>query len=387
MAADSSATSSNEVPAEFGFEHYAIGFIDALRRAGLIVPVGRTLTYLEAIETLGVADGEDIYWAGRATLLDRPEDTPLYDAVYRYWWLHDVRALRENAVEIETVTVAIDDEDDDDPEGSDSDDSLDDEGEIQEVRFSAAEVLSSKDFAECSDAEMAEVYELMARLRLAGPFREARRTRRTNRRARPDIRRTVQLALRSEGEPIRRAFVEHGERPRRVVFLLDVSGSMETYSRVLVRFIHAAVVGRQRVEAFALGTRLTRLTRELSSRDPDAALTRAGEAVEDWSGGTRLGDGLRMFNDEWGQRGMARGAVVVILSDGWDRGEPELMDEQMGRLHRVAHSVVWVNPLKASPGYAPLAAGMAAALPHIDTFIEGHSVDSLANLAQVVVTI
>ncbi len=386
MATQSSTDS--EVVAEFGFEHYAIGFVDALRRTGLIVPIGRTLTYLAAIETLGVASGEQIYWAGRATLLDRPEDTPVYDAVYSYWWLHDARALRSSAVEIETVTVAIDDEDaDDDDDAGHADDGVDDDGEIQEVRFSAAEVLSSKDFAECSDAEMTEVYELMARLRLAGPFREARRPQRTNRRARPDIRRTVQLALRSEGEPIRRAFVKHGERPRRVVFLLDVSGSMETYSRVLVRFIHAAVVGRQRVEAFALGTRLTRLTRELSSRDPDAALTRAAEAVEDWSGGTRLGDGLRMFNDEWGQRGMARGAVVVILSDGWDRGEPELMDEQMGRLHRVAHSVVWVNPLKASPGYAPLAAGMAAAMPHIDTFIEGHSVDSLANLAKVVVDV
>ncbi len=382
---DHTDTTTDTEPVSFGFEHYALGFIDALRKTGLSVPVGRTLTYLDAIAALGVEDGEQIYWAGRATLLDCPEDTPLYDAVYRYWWLYDSRALRDNAVEVETVTIAVDEEDDEADEGPDTNDSVDDEGEIQEVRFSAAEVLSSKDFAECSDAEMAEVYALMSRLRLAGPFREARRSRRTNRHVRPDIRRTVQLALRSEGEPIRRAFVEHGDRPRRVVFLLDVSGSMEAYARVLVRFIHGAVVGRQRVEAFALGTRLTRLTRELSSRDPDAALSRAGEAVADWSGGTRLGEGLRIFNDEWGQRGMARGAVVVILSDGWDRGEPELMDEQMGRLHRVAHSVVWVNPLKASPGYAPLAAGMAAALPHVDTFIEGHSVDSLANLAEVVV--
>ncbi len=371
-------------PVVLGFEHYAIGFVDALRRTGLTVPVGRTLTFIDAVTALGVDDETHVYWAGRSTLLDRPEDTPLYDAVFRYWWNQDERALRESAVEIETVTIAVDEEEPDD-DGEAGDDEGDEDGEIQEVRFSAAEVLSAKDFAECTDAEMAEVYELMNRLRLAGPFREARRSVRTTRRVRPDIRRTVQLALRSEGEPIRRAFVEHGERPRRVVFLLDVSGSMETYSRVLVRFIHAAVVGRQRVEAFALGTRLTRLTRELSSRDPDSALAKAAEAVEDWSGGTRLGDGLRMFNDQWGQRGMARGAVVVILSDGWDRGEPEVMGEQMGRLHRVAHSVVWVNPLKASPGYAPLAAGMAAALPHVDTFIEGHSVDSLSNLAKVVV--
>jgi hypothetical protein len=168
------------------------------------------------------------------------------------------------------------------------------------------------------------------------------------------------------------------------VLLLDVSGSMETYARALIRFVHAAVAGRTRVEAFALGTRLTRLTRELSSRDPDRALQAAARAVADWSGGTRLGDGMKEFNDNWGCKGMARGAVVVVLSDGWDRGEPAVMTEQMVRLHRVAHRVVWVNPLKSSPGYSPLAQGMAAALPHVDVFMEGHSLESLESLAAVV---
>ncbi len=371
------------IETDFGFEHFAIGFVDILRRSGLVVPVGRTLTYIDALAAVGIANERDVYWAGRATLLDRPEDTLLYDAAFRYWWLQDSRALRDEAVEIETVTVAVDEEDDgtDEPDGQDGE--QDHDGDIQEVRFSAAEVLSSKDFAECSEAELAEIFALMEVLSIAGPFRESRRQKRTNRRQRPDLRRTVQLALKSEGEPIRRAFVAHGERPRRIVFLLDVSGSMEAYARTLIRFVHASVIGRGRVEAFTLGTRLTRLTRELSSRNPDAALLRASAAVADWSGGTRLGESLGLFNDEWGQRGMARGAVVVILSDGWDRGDPEVMAEQMARLHRVAHSVVWVNPLKASPGYAPLAAGMAAALPHIDQFIEGHSVDSLHNLARV----
>jgi uncharacterized protein with von Willebrand factor type A (vWA) domain len=168
-----------------------------------------------------------------------------------------------------------------------------------------------------------------------------------------------------------------------VVLLCDVSGSMEPYARAFVRFVHAAVVSRTRVEAFALGTRLTRVTRELSSRDPDAAVHAAAGRVVDWAGGTRLGEGLRAFNDEWGVRGMARGAVVVILSDGWDRGDPAVLDEQMTRLHRVAHKVVWVNPLKASPGYQPLARGMAAALPHVDEFVEGHSLASLEQLAEV----
>jgi uncharacterized protein with von Willebrand factor type A (vWA) domain len=168
------------------------------------------------------------------------------------------------------------------------------------------------------------------------------------------------------------------------VLLCDVSGSMEPYARALMRFLHTAVVGRSRVEAFALGTRLTRITRELSSRDPDAALAAAGQRVLDWSGGTRLGDGLREFNDSWGQRGMARGAVVVILSDGWDRGDPDHLAEQMARLGRLAFRVVWVNPLKASPGFAPLARGMAAALPHVDEFVEGHSLASLEELAEVI---
>ncbi len=168
------------------------------------------------------------------------------------------------------------------------------------------------------------------------------------------------------------------------MLLCDVSGSMEPYARALVRFLHAAVVGRARVEAFVLGTRLTRITRELSTRDPDAALGAAARRVTDWSGGTRLGAMLREFNDQWGVRGMARGSVVVILSDGWDRGAPELLAEQMARLHRVAYRVVWVNPLKASPGFAPLARGMAAALPYVDEFVDGHSVASLEHLAEVV---
>jgi uncharacterized protein with von Willebrand factor type A (vWA) domain len=168
------------------------------------------------------------------------------------------------------------------------------------------------------------------------------------------------------------------------VLLLDVSGSMEPYARALIRFVHAAVAGRQKVEAFALGTRLTRLTRELSSRDPDEALARAAERVTDYGGGTRLGDGLQLFNAEWGQRGMARGAIIVILSDGWDRGDPDVLAEQMQRLQRAAHKVVWVNPLKVTPGYAPLARGMAAALPYVDAFVEGHSIDAIEELARVV---
>jgi uncharacterized protein with von Willebrand factor type A (vWA) domain len=256
------------------------------------------------------------------------------------------------------------------------------------VRWSPNEVLRHKDFAAYTAGELAEARRLMADLRLHGALRRSRRRRPTRRRTgsatRPDLRRTVRHALRTGGEPLRRAWAAPSTRPRRIVLLCDVSGSMEPYARAFLRFVHAAVVGRSRVEAFALGTRLTRLTRELSSRDPDVALAQAADAVEDWSGGTRLGEGLRAFNDRWGVRGLARGATVVILSDGWDRGDPEVLATEMGRLRRVAHRLVWVNPLKASPGYAPLARGMAAALPYVDEFVEGHSLASLEELVAVV---
>jgi uncharacterized protein with von Willebrand factor type A (vWA) domain len=199
-----------------------------------------------------------------------------------------------------------------------------------------------------------------------------------------DLRRTVRAALRTDGETLRLHRRHTATKPRRLVMLLDVSGSMEPYARALAQFAHAAVIGRRRVEVFTMGTRLTRVTRELASHDPDRALERATDAVADWSGGTRLGESLGRFNDLWGQRGMARGAIVVILSDGWDRGEPTVMAEQMARLSRVANRVVWVNPLKATAGYAPLARGMAAALPYIDHFVEGHSLDAVERLAEVI---
>ena len=246
-------------------------------------------------------------------------------------------------------------------------------------------MLRTRDFAAYSPEEFAEAQRLMADLRLAGALRRSRRRRRRPRRGRPDVRRTVRRALRSGGEPVRRSFVGPSTRPRRVVLLCDVSGSMEPYARALVRFLHAAVVGRTQVEAFALGTRLTRITRELSSRDPDVAIAAAARRVVDWSGGTRIGDGLREFNDRWGVRGMARGAVVVILSDGWDRGDPDgARPSRWPGSSRVAHRVVWVNPLKATPEYAPLARGMAAALPHVDEFVEGHSLAALEDLVAVI---
>ena len=358
-----------------------VAFARELRVAGLAVPVGSTVVFVDAVVAMGGTDADAVYWAGRATLVTRPEDTAGYDQVFARFWRGVAAA--PTVARVETVTLLMDDAGDDAPDADGASDLLD--GPTLMVRFSAHEVLRHKDFATYSPSELAEAQRLMAGLRLSGAQHRTRRQRRSSlHRGRPDLRRTVRAALRAGGEPVERCHLEPDLRPRRVVLLCDVSGSMEPYSRALLRFAHAAVVGRARVEAFALGTRLTRITRELSSRDPDQALRQAGAAVDDWSGGTRLGEGLRRFNDEWGVRGMARGAVVVILSDGWDRGDPDELAEQMARLGRVAHRVVWVNPLKASPGYEPLARGMAAALPHVDEFVEGHSLASLQQLAEVI---
>ncbi|HVM08938.1 MAG TPA: VWA domain-containing protein [Acidimicrobiales bacterium] len=368
-------------------ERIAVGFATTLRKSGVAVPTRSVLDFVAALGKVGIDTRSAVYWAGRATLLRRHEDLRAYDDAFAVYWLQ--RELIRVPQTIEPVVLELDDdsadEDDDGPE--EADDDRGDETDTIAVRYSPVEILRHKDFADYTHAEFDEARKVMAEMRLAAAVRASRRLRRakgSRPTAHPDLRRTVQRAMKLHGEPARRAYFERNTRPRRLVLLCDVSGSMEAYSRALLRFLHAAVVGRRHVEAFALGTRLTRLTRELSSHDPDAALAAAGRGVKDWSGGTRLGEVLREFNDRFGVRGMARGAVVVILSDGWDRGEPAELAAQMARLHRVAHRVVWCNPLKASPGYAPLARGMAAALPHVDEFIEGHSLASLERLAEVV---
>lgn len=364
-------------------ERMAVGFARVLRGLGVRVSASSTINFAEAVGLVGMADRDAVFWAGRATLVQRPEDLPLYDTAFAiYWQQRNPETVRvEGTPPPITLAVDIDDEDDSPEDGEDEEPSPQD---IQALRFSRVEILTEKDFSDCTDQELAELTQLMARLKFTNHTRRSRRQIPTKGRGdRPDLRRTVQAALRNHGEPHRWAHTAAASRPRRLVLLLDVSGSMESYARALIRFVHAATASRNRVEAFTMGTRLTRITRHLSSRDPDAALKRATPEVQDWAGGTRLGDGLAQFNDEWGIRGMARGSVVVILSDGWERGDATELGEQMERLHRVTHQLVWVNPLKASPGYEPLAAGMAAALPHVDLFVPGNSYRSLEQLAAI----
>ena len=367
-------------------ETIAIAFARVLRGLAINAPIGCVLNFAEALDALG-ASGEttrsNVYWAARSTLVRRPEDLALFDRAFAVFWDARTGSRAPDLIEeVQRITIAMDDGDTDDDSNDDSAEANDDP--TIQLRFSATEVLRHKDFGAYSDEELRLSQQMMSRLRFVGPPRRSLRLSEARRKQhRPDLRRTVRASLRASGEPVQRFWREPGQRMRSMVLLLDVSGSMEPYARALLRFVQAAVAGRQRVEAFAMGTRLTRITKELSSRDPDKALSLASDRVTDWSGGTRLGECLRRFNDDWGVRGMARGAIVVVLSDGWDRGDPDVLADQMQRLQRITHDLIWVNPLKVTPGYAPLARGMAAALPYVDHFVEGHSVAAMEELASV----
>lgn len=359
-------------------ERLAVGFARLLRDLEVTVPTDSVITFMSALGRTGLEDRSQVYWAGRTTLVRRPEDIDVYDRAFAVFWERRTTIAEERSATTRTVVTDA---------GGDSGggENPADLRASDVLRFSAVESLRDKDFSAYTEDEMVLARRWMESLRLAGGKRPALRTVPARHRGeRPDVRATIRDSLRLGGETARRRWRTRDEKPRRIVFLLDVSGSMEPYARALVRFVHAGVASGRRIEAFTLGTRLTRVTRELTPRDPDRALVRAGKSVRDWSGGTRLGETLRLFNDEWGVRGMARGAIVVLLSDGWDRGDPQVLADEMERLGRVAHRVVWVNPLKVTPGYAPLARGMAAALPHVDDFVEGHSLDALEKLVEVI---
>ena len=361
----------------------AVAFARILRGAGLDVPLDSVIVFVGALTQLGLENRENVYWSAHATLIRRHEDVQIFDRAFKVFWEQQIAVETATFEEQhESITLLVDDED------ASTDDSsaepIKDENTIA-LRFSKIETLREKDFAAYNQLELREAEQFMASLRLAGPPKKSLRLMKTNRHgARHDIRRTMRATLQHDGEPIERYWREPSTKLRRLVVLLDISGSMEPYARALLRFMHAAVVGRQRVEAFTFGTRLTRITKELTSRDPDKALAQTSAQVSDWSGGTRLGECLQSFNDNWGVGGMARGSIFVILSDGWDRGDPKVLADQMSRLSRVAYRVIWVNPLKVSPGYAPLARGMAAAMPYIDEFVEGHSLEALRELTEVI---
>jgi uncharacterized protein with von Willebrand factor type A (vWA) domain len=355
-----------------------LGFARTLRSAGVAASPDRVEAMLAAVGALDVLDPGDVYWAGRLTLCGSPDDLDRYDAAFAAWFGGEApRPARAPAHRPPQLAASA-------PLEAGSGQGEDDDSPDLATRASADEVLRHRDVAGLTAAEREHLRRLFALLRPAAPMRPARR-RRPSPRGAVHPARTVRRALRSGGEVTRLMHRRALPRPRRVVLLIDVSGSMSPYADALLRFAHAAVRARPAsTEVFTIGTRLTRVTREMRLRDPDRALAASGSAIPDWSGGTRLGEVLKAFLDRWGQRGTARGAVVVVCSDGWERGGTELLAEQMARLRRLAHAVVWVNPHKGRAGYEPLTGGMQAALPSIDHFVSGHSMAAFEALTGVI---
>ena len=369
-----------------------LGFAAALRAAGVAVTADRSRTFLDAVRTVGLEDRTATYWAGRATLCAGPDDFGAYDQVFEAWF-SDASASwgaerrRPPARTVQQASL-------DDPGADGGGEDLG--AELLRVAASDTELLRHRDIASLDAGERARLAALFDLLEPRRPQRPSYR-RRPAPRGGVDPQATLRRTLRQLGEPVEIARRHRSVRTRRLVLLVDVSGSMSSYADALLRLAHRVGRGparragagpargrRPQVETFSVGTRVTRLTPALQRRDADQALVAAGEAVPDWSGGTRLGESLEVFLDRWGQRGLVRGAVVVVFSDGWERGDAALLAEQTARLHRLAHTVVWVNPHKGAAGYEPVQAGMAAALPHVDEFVAGHSMAAFAEVLEVV---
>ena len=363
-----------------------------LRAAGVPVTPERSGRLAAAMALAAPATNDELYWLARVTLLADHTHIEAFDRVF----LHifggmvdpadfrgdqapppaeaasgearprepgaDTRAAPRMPTDPRPSALADGDDDGRRPA----------EQETLAAVLSGDEHLRNKDFGTLTPDELARLGALTARMAFATPPRRSRRRIRSAHGQDLDVRATLRRARRTGGEPLVAVRRRHRSRPRRLVLIADISGSMEPYARAYLQLLMSGVDGA-RAEAFVFATRLTRLTRALRGVIPTVALERAGRAAPDWSGGTRIGDALKTFNDDHGQRGVARGAVVVVLSDGWDCGDPAVLGREMARLRRLAFRVVWVNPRKAAPGYAPLAGGMAAALPHVDAFVSGHS--------------
>lgn len=365
-----------------GADEVLLGFAVALRAAGVPVTQDRTRAYLEAVALVGLGERAATRAAGRATLCASPEDLERHDRIFEEWFGRDTATpTLQPRPDRSPPTVSLLPEDaDSDGTGLEADDPV-------RAAASAAEVLRHRDVATLDAADRVRLAAQFARLTVRLPTRTAGR-RTPRRRGDVDASRTLRASLRRMGEPAQIHRRRPSVRPRRVVLLVDVSGSMNGYADALLRLAHRISTGSTdsagRVEVFSVGTRLTRLTRPMRLRDPDRAIAAAGEVVPDWSGGTRLGENLKAFLDRWGQRGLARGAVVVVFSDGWERGDPTLLGEQAARLRRLAHRVIWVNPHRGKPGYEPVQQGIVAVLPYVDTLLAGHSLATFADLMEVI---
>lgn len=364
-----------ETPA---FVETLVGFGRELRDAGLPIGSGDLLTYCAAVATLEPGDLVDVYWAGRTTLVHRRDHLPVYDEVFHRYFLgepgppDEARPFQPRH-RVESAAVL---------QVPETETGTDRQEEIREAMLglvaSDAAVLKGKDFSACTPEELEVLRRIMRTVRLSPPRRRSRRTVKDTRGRVLDLRRTARETMRTHGQPAELYWRRRKLRQRPLVLILDVSGSMADYSRNLLQFAHSTARAGRRVEVFCFGTRLTRITRELDLRRPDDALDRAARSVVDWDGGTRIGESLDTFVREYGRRGLCRGGIVVICSDGLDRGDPALLESAMERLHRLSHAVVWLNPHRGdATDWAPTTMGMMAAAPYVDAVLSAHDLDSL----------
>ncbi len=373
-------------------------FADRLSRFGITCGPHQTARLADAIDLAVPVSTAELYWLARVTLVGSPGQLPIFDAVFDQVFrgmvdVADFRGERPSAPTTKPQRSLVGDAADaratgnDDrpdqppilPPGSDeSDPGRETTGDAVLAAASEQERLAGRDFAACSAEELAELDLLIGRMRVVLPTRPARWVRHHSH-GPIDLRRTLRWAHRTGGDPVRRAHRRRGRTSRGLVLIADVSGSMQSYSRIYLRLLQSAVVGA-RAEAYVFATALTRVTRRLGDLERDKAIGRALQAAPDFAGGTRIGSAVKEFLDTDGRRGRARGAVVVIVSDGWERGDPAVLGEQMARMQRLANRVIWVNPRKAAGGFVPATAGMAAALPHVDTFVSGHSLAALVEV-------
>jgi uncharacterized protein len=372
------------------------GFSRRLHEAGLPVTPARSADFARALDLVRPISRRRLYWTARGVLVTDHSQVKVFDSVFFrvFGSSLDDEPFDPEHVQTEPATRDV-------PTGSQEGSSVDhgiatgspargeadDEAPEAEVPFLLAsdeERLASKSFDALEPVELAQIYRLMERLHVATPVRRTRRHVKSRHGTHIDMRRTLRGSLRSGGDPVHLRHRKRRIARRRLVMLCDISGSMEPYARAYLQFLTSAVGSGPDAEVFVFATRLTRLTRALSSRNPERAIQRAAAAAPDWSSGTRIGDALKTFNDRHGRRGMARGAVIVIISDGWERGDPSLVAREMERLSRLAHRIIWVNPRVSADAFAPRTGGMAAALPYCDTLVSGHSFEALREVVEAI---
>lgn len=375
-----------------------------LRDSGVPITPGRAADLARALTLVRPITRRRLYWTARGVLVSDQGQVKVFDAVF--FSVFGSRAESEDFDPDEARTVASppddrpksdhktapSDADGQDPRPSvassprsgDAGDEDPAEVDVPVAMASEEELLGRKSFDALEPHELAQLYRLMSRLELATPLRRTRRYEKGRHGERIDMRRTLRGSLRTGGDPIHLARRHRRVVRRRLVMLCDISGSMEPYARAYLQFLACAAGSGPHAEAFVFATRLTRLTRALASRNPERAISAAAATAPDWSSGTRIGDALREFNDRHGRRGMARGAVIVILSDGWERGDPALVGREMERLARLAHRIVWVNPRISATAFSVQSGGMVAALPHCDALVSGHNFQALGEVAEAI---